>query len=124
VDFVRHACQGGHISKDALVRLNVSVERKREELPTSTWHLVHNPAPLACAEQNQLRRIIDWEIPQQNSIHQTENRRIGTNAERKGQDRDSSKARISGQRAQPIANVHEEVFGGGPAPDCAALFFE
>jgi len=26
-------------------------------------------------------RILDWQIPQQGSIHQAENRRIGANAE-------------------------------------------
>ena len=89
-------------------------------MPTSIGQFIHDSAPLALAEQNQLGWIVDRQGPQQQRIHQTENRGIRADAKRKSEDRDGSKAGIPCQCAKAVANVHEKVFCGGPAPDLPA----
>ena len=71
-----HARNCRDIGESAAISLNLAIEGKGEELPTSIGQFIHDSAPLACAEQNQLSRILDRKVPQQKCIHQTEDGRV------------------------------------------------
>jgi collagenase-like PrtC family protease len=88
--------------------LNLAVERIGEELPTSVRYFVHDSAPLACAKQTQLGWILNGKVPQQDGIHQAENRGIRADAKSEGEDRDDSESGILCQHAKAKFEVLPE----------------
>src|ERR1700691_411304 len=82
----------------------------------------HHPAGSeGVPDSHNARSVGIWKRPQQQRIHNTEDRGGGANSKRQCEDADRSEARVSAQLSQRIANVLDETLEGRAGPGLTCL---
>src|SRR5580693_6534495 len=75
-------------------------------------------------QHDQVAAVLVREGPQEDSVHQTENRGVRADPQRQRQDRSQGKRRVLAQYSYSIANILQESFDEAAGPRVAAFVLE